>query len=251
MRREPFNRKMNKNSNRGAALIMALILTTIILGFVLSLMAVSYSLYNSTNNDMAKLNVVEVSDSLSEELGKELTDEPSISDLNSFDKYKVAMTQTDDAGNVSRTNLWYMARREIAGYSVMANPESADVKAPSANDVWPYYAEGDADHNAEHAKRYYKVNATTKTDTTTNRAPGETTVCMYWTLPKNGDANSNNLEDVTLHVEVTTEMGTEMTTVYSEYVLKTESFPTTNSSDETAHPTAYRLWRWSLKDRHN
>ena len=58
MRREPFNRKMNKNSNRGAALIMALILTTIILGFVLSLMAVSYSLYNSTNNDMAKLNVV-------------------------------------------------------------------------------------------------------------------------------------------------------------------------------------------------
>ena len=174
-----------------------------------------------------------------------------ISDLNSFAKYKAAMTQTDDAGNVSRTNLWYMARREIAGYSVMANPESADVKAPSANDVWPYYAEGDADHNAEHAKRYYKVNATTKTDTTTNRAPGETTVCMYWTLPKNGNANSNNLEDVTLHVEVTTEMGTEMTTVYSEYVLKTESFPTTNSSDETAHPTAYRLWRWSLKDRHN
>lgn len=168
MKKDSGHRRMNSLSdNRGAAMMVAVVIIGILMVFVFSLLLVSYTLYASQNKKVASRRNSEAANSLAIAMKNELEDEEA---------YK-------------RSDLWKYLRCNIA------------------QETWPYYAPGVDGHGESEAFRYFNLdyylsskyfgelenegdgesqdgNRSEKTkDNLLDGFPAEVQLCLYWMLP--------------------------------------------------------------------
>ena len=200
------NRKNSYQRNdRGAALMVTVIIIGILLVFTLSLLLVSYTLYASQSKNTASLKCSEAANTLSGALVKELEgDSP-----------------------VDKSSLWKYIRYNLI----------------QSDQVWPYYDPSDPDHTKEKAFRYFDLEYNTNYFGTSmpDGYPGLIRLCMYWTLPKGRTIPSGKdpwqmtsvqKTGIRLCIEITCSSGSQSFTVCNNYELRVLSF----DPDETIEP---------------
>ena len=147
-------RKLN---NKGAAMVLTVVIILVVMIFVFSLILVSYNLYASQTKNLTSTRNAEAVNTLSNALADELTDGDAY--LNS--------------------NLWKYIR-----YNIAYNDTSGDWED------WPCYLLQDdgitavAGHDRNYACRYFTVDNNSNIEGT----PAVTTVCIYWMPPEGMDA---------------------------------------------------------------
>lgn len=225
-----YNRKSYRNS-KGATLIMAIIIMTILIVFTFSLTLIAYTLYASQNKNISSMKCAEAANTLSVALSKELTYE--YVDKDNAEKNKFPETES------------YLYR--YLRYNICQDDQT-----------WPYYvSDSIAGHDKDSAYRYFDLkyntakkiyddngNDTGKTVENVEGLPGKTTVCIYWMLPKGTDySNGLTMKDkpkadrqgIRLFVEVTCEAGNQSYTVKNEYELKIDNYDITKSVDKSRY----------------
>ena len=205
MEKSVVKRKKYGEHNRGAALMVAVIIIGILVVFTFSLLLVSYTLYASQNKKAASVRCSEAANTMSKALEKELTDEDAY--LNS------------DLWNYLRYNLLQA-------------------------DTWPYYDEnGENGHTAKYAYRYFIVDYNTSDNylqsyndhSSPEGYPAKVQLCIYWMPPAGYNKNdylTENLptlsaglqRDTRLFIEITCESGNQSFTVVNEYKLSVSEF---------------------------
>lgn len=162
-----------KRNNKGAAMVLTVIIIAVIMVFCFSLILISYNLYASQNKNLASLRNSETTNTLSVALGEELTDND----------------------NIQKSYLWKYVRSNVA--YVTTDEDWSD---------WPYYDENDSTgkHDEKAAIREFILSKNPEMEGT----PAEVKVCMYWTLPMDADKfceklkNGGNRNGIRLHVKV-------------------------------------------------
>ena len=222
MKRQKKNRQLNKSyqSDRGVALIMAVVIISILIIFTFSLMLVAYSLYSSQNKNVAVMRCSEAANTLSAALCEELTwvdqDSNRYPELDSY--------------------LYRYLRYNLC-----------------QADTWPYYDSKNAgEHGKDKAFRYFELKHNTakkvysadgsiekSTDESGNPVdlmsdgvegmPGKTTVCIYWEPPTGMDLSDNaskmaSKDGLILHLDVTCESASQSYTVEKKLRLKVYSY---------------------------
>ena len=195
-------------NNRGAALMVSVIIIGILIVFTLSLLLVSYTLYASQSKKTAEMSSSEAAVTLSRALDQELT--------------------MDD--NVTGSSLWNYLR-----YNLLQD-----------DTVWPYYEEGVSGHSRTEACRYFKVdyNVNYFPNKAPDGFPGNVTICIYWMLPKGQDVpTGQNPYDMTISqkngtqlvVEVTCETASQSYTVSKTYELNIISYEMSEPTEVSEH----------------
>ena len=208
------------NRNKGATMIVAIIIMSILVIFTFSLALVAYTLYASQNKNVASMKCSETANTFNQALEYELTHEgDNFLDSPTFQSY-----------------LYKYIRINMC-----------------QKDTWPYYnPEEPLGHSKEYAFRYfdlrYNQNTTsygsddnvktkedgslqTLNDVGVEGMPGRTEVCIYWMLPDGVETSDDNLSaagesrnGVRLFVEITSEAASQSYTVTSEYLLRIASY---------------------------
>jgi len=201
------NKRKEQLNNRGAAMMVAVVIIGILMVFVFSLLLVSYTLFASQNKKVAGRRNSEAVNSLSQALETELTNEKAY--MNS--------------------DLWKYLRCNLA--------QSA---------TWPYYDPDDTsgDHGEEAAFRYFDLDynyiskyfppsesgdEVVAKDTLLDGFPGEVTLCVYWMLPENTPDNVKpvtiddtfDADKIRLFVEINCNTASQSAMITNEYVLST------------------------------
>ena len=194
------NRKCKLN-NRGAAMVLTIVLILVVLIFAFSLILVSYSLYSSQTKNLSSARNSEAVNTFSAALSSELTDS------NAYNK----------------SNLWKYLRCNIANMDSNGNfPD------------WPYYAEDEdgyeiPTHPKEYAVRYFTVNQNESIE----GLPAVMRVGIYWMLPEDineadflRDIASDDLDTrlgalngIRIVIETTAETGSQVYRVEDTYRL--------------------------------
>ena len=224
-------------SNRGASLILAIIIIMILIVFTFSLMLIAYTLYASQNKNISSLKCSEAANSLSVALDDELTYE-------------------DETNNIYPEIESYLYR--YIRYNICQDDKT-----------WPYYVDDNKiGHDKKAAYRYFNLKFNSSkpvydsdgnvikkkdsegNDTDANQTldsveglPGNTTVCIYWKLPKGVDPDSvgtvkedfksiDKRKGIRLFIEVTSESASQSYTVKREYKLDIEDYNMTNAEDK-------------------
>ena len=209
---EKSKRTLKQNSNKGATMMVAIIIMSILVVFCFALMLVAYTYYASQNKNVASIRCAEAANSLSLAIKDELT-----------------YTSNDGEVYPEKSSHLYKYIR----YNLYRDGRS------SVGATWPYYAPSKNGHNDEYAFRYFdlKYNST-KYPTGVEGLPGKTLVCIYWELPETPNLDEDGLfsenynadrNGTRLIVEVTCEMASQTYTVKSEYELTVGEY-----SDEEA-----------------
>lgn len=153
-----MNKKCGKEklNNKGAAMMLTIIIIAVVMIFVFSLIIISYNLYASQAKNMSGIRNAEAVNSMSIATEKELT----------------------DSNAIQNSNFWKYLRMNVAYQNETADPEWQD---------WPYYDANDqtGNHDAESAFRYFKLE---KNDTMEG-VPAEMNMCVYWTIPSKEEAS--------------------------------------------------------------
>lgn len=195
--------KVSRENNRGASLLMAIILIGIILVFAFSLLLVSYTLYASQNKKVSSLRCSEAANTLSVALEEELQD-PDACDNSALWKYL-------------RCNL-------LNDY-----------------DTWPYYDPKESSgHGKKEAYRYFDLYANTNYDAV-DGFPGSLMLCIYWTPSddtlKNMGSTSflaktmSERNNAKLYIEIIAESGNQSYTVTNEYLINVSPLDLTKEED--------------------
>ena len=140
-----------KKNNKGAAMVVTIIIIAVLVVFSFTLILISYNLYASQNKNLASDRNSEAANTLSRALQEEL----------------------DPANNPTKnSNLWRYLRCNIAyeGGSTEENGGWVD---------WPYYEAGVDHHGYEEAKRYFKLDNNSQIE----GMPADVSLCIYWELP--------------------------------------------------------------------
>ncbi|MCR4642547.1 MAG: hypothetical protein K5697_11030 [Lachnospiraceae bacterium] len=181
-----------KLNNRGAAMMVCIIIIAILMIFTFSLLAVSYTLYSSQNNAMQDDKNSEAAKSLAVAIRDELT-----------------------AGTEESSLCKYLR------YNIVADPEGE----LTDEQVWPCYDPSREGHDAAYAKRYFLLKKSEAADIP--GYPSETGVCMWWTKElKEGSTDPK----VYLFVETECRSGSQSYVVRSRYQLKRRKGNDTGSS---------------------
>ena len=220
MRWEERQRNTARN-NRGAALMMAVVIIGILMIFVFSLLLVTYSMYASQNKKSASKKNREAAYTLSKAITKDITG--------------------DDAAG--RSALWRYIRFNIC----------------CTDDYWPYYdgvsdghKEEDAcryfDLKVNYADAYFQFNASDESEedprTTLEGFPGSVKLCVYW-MPEEELLYDEygNIQEVTvsqikesadgeagirLFIEVICETASQSCTVKNSYILSSTNSQTSD-----------------------
>lgn len=197
--------------NRGASLIVAIVVMAVVIIFTLSLLLVTYTLYASQNKKIASLKCSEAANSLSVALEKELTDP------NAYEK----------------SWLWNYLR-----FSLLRD------------DTWPYYVEGaTSGHSSTEAYRYFNFKYN-KNYYPVEGFPGEISICMYWTLPttlsqdtkdallagtkKIYQLSASEKNSARLNVEITCSTGSQTYTVMNRYIVNVSGYSDSQADAQMA-----------------
>lgn len=240
-----------KKDNKGAAMIVALVVMTVLMMFCLSLLLVVYSLYTSTLKKNSTLQCKEACKTMSFELQSELT-EPVYTD---YESQSVAQKSVTGTGGDS---LWFYIRYNIW------------------QDSWPYYSSTERGHGKDTAYRYFTI-------TPSEGVAGMTEdikVCIYWEKDNTIDDTvsddiatdgtgqeadgSDVLEqraDTILHVIVTCSKNEQSYSIETEYTLMAGEYA--DITDKTEEETMLRQginpynnsiykfekWQWVFSER--
>lgn len=205
---------MRKLNNRGAAMMLTVVLIMVIMIFAFSLILVSYTLYSSQTKNLSSARNMEAVNSLSLALQDEM----------------------EDADASANSNLWKYIRCNI-----VYNDTSTEWLD------WPYYAENSdgvalAGHTSTEAYRYFTLDKNPDIE----GFPARTRVCIYWMLPEGMSeaafktmlANPDSADaiiaktGVRLVMEITAESGSQIYRVTDTYQLSVTE--TTDALEQTA-----------------
>ena len=223
-----YSKKTSYRDSKGATLIMAIIIMTILIVFTFSLTLLAYTLYASQNKNISSLKCKEAANTLSVALEKDLTYE--YVDKNNIKNNKFPETES---------YLYRYLRFNLC----------------QDDKTWPYYVNDSVtNHDRTSAYRYFDLNFNTSKKIYDDEGhetgervesieglPGKTSVCIYWKLPKGVDyttvsqmknKDKNDRQGIRLFVEVTCEAGNQSYTVKREYELKIENYDTTKSAEK-------------------
>lgn len=231
-----------KKNNKGAAMIVALVVMTVLMMFCLSLLLVVYSLYTSTLKKNSALQCKEACKTMSFELQSELT-EPVYADHESQSAAQKSVTGTGG------DSLWFYIRYNIW------------------QDSWPYYSSTERGHGKDEAYRYFTI---TPSEDVAGMAE-DIKVCIYWEKDDNASAGdgqeddgSDILEqraDTILHVVVTCSKNEQSYTIETEYTLMAGEYA--DITDKTEEDTMlkqgvnpynnsiykFEKWQWVFSER--
>lgn len=251
---------MKKNTtylgNKGATMIAAIIIMTILIVFTFSLTLIAYTLYASQNKNVASMKCEESANTLSLAIQKELG---------------YVKEGDDDDKSLYPEKESYLYR--YLRYNICQDDKT-----------WPYYvSDSTVGHTRTDACRYFTLlfnNVKTETVDeeeekikTVEGMPGRTEVCIYWMLPENsgikinetGKDKLNDKNGIRLFIEVTCEAASQSYTVKREYKLVEESYgdtgieawrknyiseSLTDNSNEMTNPLGCsidtnRKWTWN------
>ncbi len=150
-----------KQYNKGAAMVVSIIIIAVLMIFAFSLILISYNLYAAQNKNLATMRNMEAANSLSVALQYEITEE------NAWEN----------------SNLWNYVRFNMF-----------DVDNSAAS--WTYYSskkEGETGYEAGHDKDSAARVFTLDSNSGVEGLPAETTVKMYWTFPDGVSASEYQL----------------------------------------------------------
>ena len=172
--------------NRGAAMMIAIVIIGIIMVFAFSLLLVSYTLYASQNKKATSLRCSETANTLSVAIADELED--------------------DDACKISA--IWkYLRCNSLQG-----------------SNSWPYYEVGAPGHGETEAFRYFDLN-TNGNYKAVEGFPGSVKLCIYWTVKDDKNVKQKlqtqqfeqlsmtDRSGAVIHIEVIAESGSQTYTV--------------------------------------
>ena len=255
-------RKKNyiRGGDRGAALMVAIVIIGILMVFALSLLLVTYTLYASQNKKAASQRNSEAANTLSVALTTELTE---------------GINKNGVKQDPSECELWRYLRFNLC-----------------TDKTWPYYNPGEAGHGETEAFRYFNLNynfvskyfdapSATEQDPLSGMEgfPGKVQLCIYWCLPSDIDEpdkindffsgqGANGKSGVKLYIEVICETGSQTYVVKNKYVLSENDFGSTDTrlksalkkyADEKAYNPLQlktedginlnKKWTWSFESR--
>lgn len=200
-------RKTSYRNNRGASLMLAILLIGIILVFAFSLLLISYNLYATQNKKVASVRCSEAANSLSVALEDELEDPKAI----------------------DNSSLWKYLR-----CNVLVNEKT-----------WPYYKPGADGHEEEDAFRYFDmtVNGNYEQDKKVEGFPGSIKLCIYWTpsdevlktidnTTKFSQLSIEQRADSYVYIKIIAEASSQTYVVTNKYKVKIDSLDLSNSEDK-------------------
>ena len=150
-----------KQYNKGAAMVVSIIIIAVLMIFAFSLILISYNLYAAQNKNLATMRNMEAANSLSIALQYEITEE---------DAWK-------------NSNLWNYVRFNMF-----------DVDNPVTS--WSYYSskkEGETGYEVGHDKDTVARVFMLDSNSGVEGLPAETTVKMYWSFPEGVSASEYQL----------------------------------------------------------
>ena len=186
-----------KNSNRGAALMVAVVIIGILMVFVLSLLLVTYPLYASQNKKSASRRNAEAANTFSVALTKELVSNGSAGELWRYLRFNVC------------TSTWpyYMPGEEGHGEA----------------EAFRYF-----NVNYNFVKQYFDEPDDEEQDPLSGLEgfPGKMELCIYWKAPTEHDM-ADSKTGTRLFIEVICETGSQSYVIKNEYALDAPRFETT------------------------
>ncbi len=195
--------KQKGKRDRGAALIVAIIIMAVVIIFTFSLMLVSYTYYASQSKNVASKRCSEAANTLSQALEEDVT--------SAYAPYY--------------SSIWKYVRFNLF-----------------QKDTWPYYKTGVSGHGAKEAFRYFDLNYNKGSGLSYSSVegfPGEIELCMYWTPADTVDLDDNSgaLYDqdqlakngAILYIEITCSAGSQSYTILNSYKLKQGYFGTSEA----------------------
>lgn len=138
--------------NKGAAMVVSIIIIAVLMIFAFSLILISYNLYASQNKNIASIRNMEAANTLSISLQQEMIDE------NAWDE----------------SNLWNYVRFNLFDLD------------DTSTGAWPYYSPlkaGDIGYEPGHDRNAAVKEFRLDSNSGVECLPAETFVRVYWTLP--------------------------------------------------------------------
>ena len=214
------NLKIKKLNNRGAAMMVAVVIIGILMIFCFSLLLVSYTLFASQSKKTASFRNSQAANSLSKALETELKD-------------------VDAATN---SMLWRYLRCNACN-----------------NSAWAYYDPSKPGHDKEHAFRYFNLKYAYKDAYVPNGSlegyPSEVKLCVYWCLPKDVEiTNDAELEGVSmngaiLHIDIICETASQSYVINNEYKLNIRQY--SSEEDEVKEQKMIRKMSGTVNNAYN
>ena len=198
--------RISKDNNRGAALMVAVVIIGILMVFTLSLLLVTYSLYSSQNKNAAGTRNSEAANTFSVALTTELEKKQSDSELWRYLRF-----------NICNRGTWPYYKPGLAGHG--------------ETEAFRYF-----DLNYNFVSKYFDTPSTTEQDPLSGLEgfPGKMKLCIYWRVPANKDDvaetyaeslyDGANKTGVRLYIEVICETGSQSYVVKNEYILTEDDF---------------------------
>ncbi|MBO4951490.1 MAG: hypothetical protein J6C99_01100 [Lachnospiraceae bacterium] len=222
--------QLHKRNQQGSAMIVAIIVSMVVVCFCLSLLLVSYALFQSSVRRVTQSQCQELAKTISIELEKELT-------TPAYKNYAQEITDLNSGNN----RFWHYIRYNICQGS------------------WPYYAgEEKTGHDAKAAYRYFNLNVSGGDAGTYAAMADDISVCIYWETDSEDLTEKN---DVTLCIKVTCSKGDQKAAMLSKYALTSTDFQEDDSSG-TLNPEMYEAvnpakkdidkseyWKWTFMER--
>jgi hypothetical protein len=206
-----YNPKSSYKHNKGATMLVAIIIMAILIVFTFALTLAAYTLYASQNKNIASMKCAIAANSLSDALTGELNYIYDVPD----DEVKLYPEQESYLYKYLRFNI-------------------------CQEGTWPYYAPGETGHTAEYAYRYFDLMHNTNKTVEGKKIdyiegiPGKVVICIYWMLPEGVDPSTNpdlttlDKNGIRLFVEVTCEASSQSYTAKKEYVLRIGTYDITD-----------------------
>lgn len=180
---------LKENRNKGAALVIAVIIMLLLTMLSLVLLTVSYSLHQTAYRQRNMEQCKEITQGICKEIHEELCTINNTT-FTTVEEVKTAIESNQyPLWSYLRCSLWQVQ--------------------------WPYYNENESLHKFDRACRYFTLEY--KNVKTGEEIPGEVTVAIYWESEK--DVTKDEGDDTPVFIQVTCQIGKQKSTITSEYVL--------------------------------
>jgi hypothetical protein len=190
-----------REKNQGAAMIIALVVSVVIMAFALSLLLLSYSLFSSVSGNTIQTQCKELAKSVNSELGQELMD-------TGYDSYEQQYAAAGSENNLLfflRYNLWQ-------------------------DGIWPYYNDEETGHSKADSYRYFKLDAINPEEY--GGVADQILVTIYWEIQSDEPGEETDKSFTILHIRTEVDKGDYACAIDSAYALTVTSYDENADSDD-------------------